>query len=36
MPEGCHWKDVREKTTNVGASIEQALRGIEQALRIYS
>jgi type I restriction enzyme M protein len=31
IPEGCHWKDVRETTTNVGMSIEQALRGIEQA-----
>jgi type I restriction enzyme M protein len=31
IPEGCHWKDVRETTTNVGLAIEQALRGIEQA-----
>lgn len=31
IPEGCHWRDVRAKTTNVGQSIEQALRGIEQA-----
>lgn len=31
IPEGCHWKDVREKTTNVGLAIEKALRGIEQA-----
>lgn len=31
IPEGCHWKDVRETTTNVGQAIEQALRGIEQA-----
>ena len=30
IPEGCHWKDVRETTTNVGLAIEQALRGIEQ------
>ena len=29
--EGCHWKDVRETTTNVGLAIERALRGIEQA-----
>ena len=28
--EGCHWSDVREKTTNVGQAIEHALRGIEQ------
>ena len=31
IPEGCHWKNVRENTTNVGLSIETALRGIEQA-----
>ncbi|WP_206483011.1 class I SAM-dependent DNA methyltransferase [Thalassotalea sp. G2M2-11] len=31
IPDGCHWKDVRETTTNVGGAIESALRGIEQA-----
>ncbi|MEL6624767.1 MAG: class I SAM-dependent DNA methyltransferase [Bacteroidota bacterium] len=31
IPDGCHWMDVRETTTNVGLAIEQALRGIEQA-----
>lgn len=31
IPQGCHWKDVRETTTNVGMAIEKALRGIEQA-----
>ncbi|MDX2248129.1 MAG: class I SAM-dependent DNA methyltransferase [Bacteroidia bacterium] len=31
IPEGCHWKNVRETTANVGLAIEQALRGIEQA-----
>jgi type I restriction enzyme M protein len=31
IPEGGHWKDVRETTTNVGLAIEKALRGIEQA-----
>jgi len=31
IPEGCHWKDVREQTSNMGLAIEQALRGIEQA-----
>lgn len=31
LPQKCHWKDVREKTTNVGTAIEEALRGIEQA-----
>ena len=31
IPDGCHWKDVRETTTNVGLAIEKSLRGIEQA-----
>lgn len=31
IPEGCHWNDVRETATNVGFSIEKALRGIEQS-----
>ncbi len=31
IPEGCHWKNVRETTSNVGLAIEKALRGIEQA-----
>lgn len=31
IPAGCHWQDVRETTSNVGLTIEQALRGIEQA-----
>ena len=31
IPDGCHWKNVRETTTNVGLSIEKSLRGIEQA-----
>ena len=31
IPDDCHWKDVRETTTNVGLAIEKALRGIEQA-----
>ena len=35
LPEGCHWKNVRETTTNVGLAIEQALRGIEQANQEY-
>ena len=24
IPEGCHWNDVRETTTNVGLAIEKA------------
>ena len=31
IPKGCHWTNVRETATNVGLSIEQALRCIEQA-----
>ena len=31
IPQGCHWKEVRETTVNVGLAIEKALRGIEQA-----
>lgn len=35
IPKGCHWKDVRETTTNVGMKIEKALRGIEKANQKY-
>ncbi|PSV50531.1 class I SAM-dependent DNA methyltransferase [Photobacterium sp. GB-1] len=35
IPEGCHWRDVRETTTSVGITIEDALRGIEQANQEY-
>jgi type I restriction enzyme M protein len=31
VPEGCHWRDVRQVTTNVGQALQTALRGIEQA-----
>jgi len=31
IPEGCHWKDVRERTENVGHAIAFAMRGIEKA-----
>lgn len=31
IPEGCHWNSVREITTNVGQTIENVLRCIEQA-----
>lgn len=30
IPEGCHWKDVREKTINTGAAIQYAMRGIQK------
>ncbi|MBT3676405.1 MAG: SAM-dependent DNA methyltransferase [Candidatus Marinimicrobia bacterium] len=35
IPQGCHWKDVREQTTNVGQALEKAFRGIEQANQEY-
>ncbi|MFD2100655.1 type I restriction-modification system subunit M [Flagellimonas iocasae] len=35
IPEGCHWNDVRETTSNVGLAIEKALRGIEQTNQEY-
>ena len=35
IPEGCHWQNVRETTTNVGQAIIRALRGIEQANQEY-
>jgi type I restriction enzyme M protein len=31
LPDGCHWNNVRETTSNVGLAIEKALRGIEKA-----
>ena len=31
IPEGAHWKDVREITTNIGLALQNAMRAIEQA-----
>jgi type I restriction enzyme M protein len=31
IPDGGHWQDVRKVATNVGQSLQTALRGIEQA-----
>jgi type I restriction enzyme M protein len=31
IPEGCHWKDVRERTVNVGQALSNAMRQIEKA-----
>jgi type I restriction enzyme M protein len=31
VPEGTHWNDVRETTTNVGVALQDAMRAIEQA-----
>ena len=31
VPEGAHWKDVRETTVNVGVALQDAMRAIEKA-----
>jgi type I restriction enzyme M protein len=31
IPEGCHWNDVRQVSTNVGEALQSAFRGIETA-----
>lgn len=31
IPEGCHWEDIRKKTIDVGAALQNALNGIEKA-----
>jgi len=31
IPEGCHWKDIRNCTENVGSAILNAMQGIEAA-----
>jgi type I restriction enzyme M protein len=31
VPAGCHWRDVREKPTNLGAALSHAMREIERA-----
>ena len=31
VPEGCHWKDVRETPSNVGTALQNAMRCIEAA-----
>jgi type I restriction enzyme M protein len=31
IPEGCHWRDVREASENVGTAIVNAMYGIERA-----
>jgi type I restriction enzyme M protein len=31
IPEGCHWSDVREKASNVGAALQRSMREIERA-----
>jgi type I restriction enzyme M protein len=31
IPADCHWREVRERSTNLGYALQQAMRGIEQA-----
>lgn len=31
VPPACHWRDVRERTSNVGQALQYAMRRIEQA-----
>lgn len=31
VPEGCHWRDVRETPSNVGTALSRAMREIERA-----
>ena len=31
IPDGCHWKDIRSKSTNIGKAINDAMSGIEKA-----
>ena len=31
IPEGCHWSDVRAKTSNIGQALQRAMRKIEEA-----
>ncbi len=31
IPNGAHWNNVREKTVNIGAALQEAMRAIEQA-----
>ncbi len=31
IPEGCHWRDIRALTTNIGQALQYAMREIEKA-----
>ncbi len=31
IPEGSHWKNIREKSSNIGNALQKAMRSIEQA-----
>src|SRR3954454_10246446 len=30
IPDGCHWRDIRETSANVGAALSRAMREIER------
>src|SRR5258708_17769557 len=30
IPDGCHWRDIRARTTNIGQALQQAMREIEK------
>lgn len=31
IPKGCHWRDIRKVTSNVGQALQTAMRNVEQA-----
>jgi type I restriction-modification system DNA methylase subunit len=31
IPDGCHWRDIRETPANIGAALSRAMREIERA-----
>src|SRR3989440_6993513 len=31
IPEGCHWRDIREEITNIGQALQHAMRKIKKA-----
>jgi type I restriction enzyme M protein len=31
IPDGCHWQDIREKTSDIGQALQHAMREIERA-----
>ncbi len=31
LPDGCHWKDLRARSSNIGHALQKAMRSIEQA-----
>jgi type I restriction enzyme M protein len=31
IPDGCHWQDIRTRSSNIGHALQKAMRGIERA-----